>query len=230
LSSEVDRPIAVCCKGITKSYRTTAVAVPALRGIDLTIYQKEVLMITGPSGSGKTTLISIISGILNADEGECLIDGHNYNKMSDDEKTAFRGAHIGFIFQAFNLIPMFTAVENVSIPLILNGISREEAERKAAEMLITVGLGDKLETRPPELSGGQQQRVAIARACIHQPDIIVCDEPTSSLDSQTGLKVMEILRSTVLSHNGTLIVVTHDPRIQQFADRLVKLEDGLVVE
>lgn len=187
-------------------------------------------MITGPSGSGKTTLISVISGILNADEGECLIDGHSYNKMSDDEKTTFRGAHIGFIFQAFNLIPMFTSVENVSIPLILNGTSRQEAERKAAEMLIAVGLGDKLEARPPELSGGQQQRVAIARACIHQPDIIVCDEPTSSLDSQTGLKVMEILRSTVLSHDGTLIVVTHDPRIQQFADRLVKLEDGRIVE
>lgn len=215
---------------MTKTFRTKATAVSALRGIDLTIYQREVLMITGPSGSGKTTLISVISGILDADEGECLIDGCEYSKMSDDEKTIFRGLHIGFIFQAFNLIPMFTAVENVAIPLILNGTSREEAERKAAEMLIAVDLGDKLQARPSELSGGQQQRVAIARACIHQPDIIVCDEPTSSLDSQTGLKVMEILRSTVISHNRTLIVVTHDPRIQQFADRIVKLEDGRVIE
>ncbi|MBS0648844.1 MAG: ABC transporter ATP-binding protein [Verrucomicrobia bacterium] len=220
----------VSCKGLTKTYRTNSTAVHALRGIDLTIYQKEVVMITGPSGSGKTTLISVISGILNADEGECLIEGHDFNKMSDEAKTLYRGAHIGFIFQAFNLIPMFTAIENVSIPLVLNGTSQEEAERKASELLTAVGLGDKLQAHPPELSGGQQQRVAIARACVHQPDLIVCDEPTSSLDSQTGLKVMEILRSTVLSHNGTLIVVTHDPRIQQFADRIVKIEDGRVVE
>lgn len=215
---------------MTKTYRTHATAVQALRGIDLTIYQKEVVMITGPSGSGKTTLISVISGILDVEEGECLIEGQDLNKMSDEKKTLFRGARIGFIFQAFNLIPMFTSVENVSIPLILNGTARQEAERKAAEMLTAVGLGDKLDAKPTELSGGQQQRVAIARACIHQPNLIVCDEPTSSLDSQTGLKVMEILRSTVLSHNGTLIVVTHDPRIQQFADRIVKLEDGRVIE
>jgi len=229
LSSETNRPIAVSCKGITKTFGKKATAVAALRGVDLTIYQKEVLMITGPSGSGKTTLISVISGILDLDEGECLINGHNLNKMSDDELTLFRASHIGFIFQAFNLIPMFTAVENVAIPLILNGVSREEAYKRATDLLISVGLGDKLNVRPNELSGGQQQRVAIARACIHHPDLIVCDEPTSSLDHETGLKVMEALRQTVLSHDGTLIVVTHDPRIHQFADRIVKLEDGRIV-
>jgi putative ABC transport system ATP-binding protein len=230
LSSEAERPIAVSCKGITKIYGKKATAVTALKGVDLTIYQKEVLMITGPSGSGKTTLISVISGILEPNGGECLVSGHDLHKMSDDKKTQFRGAHVGFIFQAFNLIPMFTAVENVSIPLILNGTSPQEAAKQAAELLTKVGLGDKLNVRPNELSGGQAQRVAIARSCIHRPDLIVCDEPTSSLDHDTGIKVMEILREMVLSHNGTLIVVTHDPRIQQFSDRIVKMEDGRIVD
>jgi putative ABC transport system ATP-binding protein len=230
LSSEANRTIAVSCKGITKTYGKKAAAVNALRGVDLTIYQKEVLMITGPSGSGKTTLISVISGILELDGGECLLSGHDLHKMSDDKRTLFRASHVGFIFQAFNLIPMFNTVENVSIPLILNGTPREEAAKRAAELLITVGLGDKLNARPTELSGGQQQRVAIARSCIHRPDLIVCDEPTSSLDHDTGIKVMQILREIVLSHDGTLIVVTHDPRIQQFADRIVKMEDGRIVD
>jgi putative ABC transport system ATP-binding protein len=229
LSSKVDQQVAVSCKGITKTYGEGSTAVVALRGIDLTIYRREVLIIQGPSGSGKTTLISIIGGILDPEGGECLIDGQNLSLLPEDEKTKFRASHIGFIFQAFNLIPMFTSVENVSIPLILNNVPREEASKRSSDLLTKVGLADKVNVCPPELSGGQQQRVAIARAGIHNPDLIVCDEPTSALDHETGLKVMQTLREMVLEHNGTLIVVTHDQRILQFADRIVKMEDGRII-
>jgi putative ABC transport system ATP-binding protein len=224
-----NREAAITCKGITKTFGTGTSAVSALRGVDLAVYQREVLIITGPSGSGKTTLISIMGGILNPDGGLCQINNHNLATLSDEEKTAFRAKNIGFIFQAFNLIPMFTTVENVSIPLILLGTPRLDAAKQSTELLIRVGLGDKLHAFPSELSGGQQQRVAIARSCIHKPRIIVCDEPTSALDHATGTKVMEVLREVTLEYDGTLIVVTHDTRIHPFADRIVKMEDGKII-
>jgi putative ABC transport system ATP-binding protein len=227
LSSKQDS--AVVCKDITKTYGHGSNAVLALRGVNLTVYQREVLIITGPSGSGKTTLISIIGGILNPDGGECHINSHNLTTLSDEEKTAFRAHNVGFIFQAFNLIPMFTTVENVSIPLVLLGIPREDAAKKSTDLLIRVGLGDKLNAFPAELSGGQQQRVAIARSCIHKPRLIVCDEPTSALDHATGIKVMETLRQITLEDDGTLIIVTHDTRIHEFADRIVQMEDGKII-
>ena len=219
---------AVECKQVTKTYGEGPSAVRALRGIDLEVKEGELLMIVGPSGSGKTTLISIIAGILHHDEGECFILGENIKNLSNGDRTKFRGENVGFVFQSFNLIPMLTAVENVSIPLILNGMQRKEAIAKSIELLNNVGLGDKIEKFPRELSGGQQQRIAIARGCVHNPKIIVCDEPTSALDAETGQLVMDVLRKNVLESNRALIVVTHDSRIFEHADRIVKVEDGTI--
>lgn len=219
---------AVECRQITKTYGEGPSAVQALRGIDLDVNEGELLMIVGPSGSGKTTLISIIAGILHHDEGECLILGEDIKNLTNGDRTKFRGENIGFVFQSFNLIPMLTAAENVSIPLVLNGMKRNEAEEKAAEFLKSIGLSDKVDKFPRELSGGQQQRIAIARGCIHDPRIIVCDEPTSALDAETGQLVMDVLRKNVLESDRALIVVTHDSRIFEYADRIVKVEDGSV--
>lgn len=219
----------VSCKGITKVYGEGAMRVDALRGIDLELLPKEILMIVGPSGSGKTTLISIIAGILDQTEGTCTVLGQNLREIDNSALTHFRGENIGFVFQAFNLIPMLTAAENVAVPLLLNGMETAEAVSRAEELLLRYGLDHERYRSPTDLSGGQQQRVAIARSAIHDPKLIVCDEPTSSLDHETGVKVMELLREEVLSAACSLIIVTHDARIFEYADRIIKLEDGRVV-
>ncbi len=224
-----ERPLAVVCRGIKKHFGEGTARVEALRGIDLEVRKGELLMLMGPSGSGKTTLISVIAGILTPDEGECLVANLNLNKMPDREKTLYRGRHVGFVFQAFNLIPSLTCQENVSIPLILNGVDRITAMQKAKTLLEQVGIPEKANVPPSQLSGGQQQRVAIARSMIHDPDLVVCDEPTSFLDHDTGKKVMELLRSIVTANGKTLIVVSHDVRIMTFADRIANLEDGRIV-
>lgn len=221
---------AIICKGVTKVYGEGATRVDALRGVDLELEPGKLLMVVGPSGSGKTTLISILAGILDATDGTNVVLGHNFHEMEQGQLTRFRGENIGFVFQAFNLIPMLNAAENVAVPLILNGASHEEAIEKARELLKSYGLGDKLDRLPGDLSGGQQQRVAIARSCIHEPQLIVCDEPTSSLDHETGVMVMELLRKEVLDKNRSLIIVTHDARIFSYADRIVRLDDGRIVE
>lgn len=218
----------ITCKAITKSYVTEATITPALRGVTLEVKKGELLMLMGPSGCGKTTLISIIAGILNQDSGECSINGTELSKLSDTERTRFRGKHLGFVFQSFNLIPTLTTVENVYIPLLLNGAQKHEAREKAKHVLSYVGLGDKLKVKPKELSGGQQQRVAIARALIHDPALIVCDEPTSALDQDTGQKVMEIFRNVASNDKRTIIIVTHDSRILSYADRIAKMNDGKI--
>lgn len=220
--------LAVICKGIKKTYGHGAAKVEALRGIDLEVQRGELLILMGPSGSGKTTLISIIAGILTQTEGECLVSNLNLNQMKDREKTLYRGRHIGFVFQSFNLIPTLTCQENIAIPLLLNKVDKLIALEKSKELLQQVGILEKKDICPPELSGGQQQRVAIARAMIHNPDLVVCDEPTSYLDHETGIKVMELLRAIVTKEGKTLIIVSHDVRITKFADRIVRLEDGLI--
>jgi len=225
-----DTAHAIFCQGVTKVFGEGPTRVDALRGVDLSLKEGELLMIVGPSGSGKTTLISIIAGILNQDKGECVVFGHNLKEMSDADRTTYRGGKIGFVFQAFNLIPMLTAKENVAVPLILNGVENDEALRRASEILERYGLGDRVDEYPNNLSGGQQQRVAIARSCIHEPHLIVCDEPTSSLDHETGMVVMELFRKEVLEKNRALVIVTHDARIFPFADRIVKLDDGRIIE
>lgn len=221
--------LAVSCKNIQKAYVTGTTRVDALRGVDLEVETGELLLIVGPSGCGKTTLLSIIAGILTQDVGECFIFGENLNAMPNGEKTAHRGKNIGFVFQSFNLVPMLSLSENVAIPLILNGASEKEAERKAEEVLTTLGLEEKVRVFPTELSGGQQQRVAIARALIHEPRLLICDEPTAYLDHETGQKVMEVLKKIALNEERAIIVVTHDPRIFSFADRIVKMDDGRII-
>ncbi len=220
---------AVICKNIRKTYGAGGASVEALRGVDLEVNQGELLMLMGPSGSGKTTLISIIAAILTQTAGECLVSDLNLNGMPDEEKTLYRGKHIGFVFQAFNLIPMLNCAENVSIPLLLNGVDKKTALQQSQALLHEVGIGEKVAIHPNELSGGQQQRVAIARAMIHNPDLIVCDEPTSYLDHETGAKIMELLRAIVVKKGKTLIVVSHDIRIVKFADRIARLEDGKII-
>jgi putative ABC transport system ATP-binding protein len=225
----IEKKEAIVCTDITKTFGTPPNQTEALRGVSLKIMEGEMRMLMGPSGSGKTTLISVIAAILTQDKGTCIIDHTNLQTLSDQEKTRFRGKNIGFVFQAFNLIPMLTVEENVSIPLLLNGSERGPALEKAKAMLHEVGLGDKIGAQPFDLSGGQQQRVAIARAVVHSPKVVVCDEPTSFLDIHTGLKIMTLLRSLIEKFNTTLIVVTHDNRITQFADHIDHLEDGLIV-
>lgn len=222
--------ITIECKNIKKSFGQGETIVKTLRGIDLVVHENEMVMLMGPSGSGKTTLISIIGGILNQDEGECLILNKPINSLNSYEKTKFRGKNIGFMYQYFNLVPTLTALENASIPLLLNGYTRKEATDKTAELLESMGLERQIYRIPSDLSGGEQQRVAIARACIHQPKIILCDEPTSFLDHELGQKIMQLLVDIKNKNDCTIIVVTHDPRILDFADRILEIEDGKIIK
>jgi putative ABC transport system ATP-binding protein len=226
----VESDVAVTIQGVHKSFGEGEARVHVLRGIDLDVKSGELLMLVGPSGCGKTTLISIVAGILDGDDGRSLVLGRNMKKMSVREKTAFRGRHIGFVFQAFNLIPALPIVENAAIPLILNGMKKKEAVERAAEMLDRVGLGKRILAMPTQLSGGQQQRVAIARALVPQPKLVVCDEPTSALDHENGERVMGLLRTMAAEQGTTLVVVTHDARIFGHADRIAKMNDGRIVE
>lgn len=221
---------AVHCKGITKSYGSGSEVVNALNGINIEIRTGELMMLVGPSGCGKTTLISIMAGILDQDEGECIVFGRDFKGMSQNEKTRYRGEIIGFVFQSFNLIPTLTAAENVAVPLLIKGIERKAAIDKARQTLDNVGLGDRTHSLPSQLSGGQQQRVAIARSLVHDPKLIVCDEPTSSLDHETGHRVMELLQYVAISSDRVLVIVTHDARIFGFADRIAKMDDGLILD
>jgi putative ABC transport system ATP-binding protein len=220
--------IAVNCQKLTKTYHTGGDEVVALAGIDLQIQMGELMMLVGPSGCGKTTLISVIAGILDQDNGLCEVFGHSLRQMRNADKLKFRATYIGFVFQAYNLLPTLTATENVSIPLILQGVKRKKAESLGAEMLAEVGLSSRTRAFPAQLSGGQQQRVAIARALVHNPKLIVCDEPTSALDHETGHHVMDLLKAVALDQNRALVIVTHDSRIFSFADRIARMDDGRI--
>jgi putative ABC transport system ATP-binding protein len=221
--------LAIACRAVTKHYGEGNAKVVALRGIDLDVRRGELLMLVGPSGCGKTTLISVIAGILDRDDGECEVFGQDFARMPGRARTVWRGQNVGFVFQAFNLLPTLTAAENVAVPLMLLGEGRGAAVRRATEMLEHVGLGDRAGSLPSQLSGGQQQRVAIARALVHQPRLIVCDEPTSALDHDTGHAIMRLLKTVGLSEDRALVIVTHDQRIFGFADRIARLDDGRVV-
>jgi len=227
---ENNKPVAVKCKGIKKSFRSGDSFLQILKGIDLDIYQGELLMLTGPSGSGKTTLLSMIAGILQQDEGELLIFGQDLNGMKEEERAFFRNQNIGFVFQSYNLIPTLTVLQNISLPLIIRGVDEEEALAKANEFLTKIGMGRRADNFPTLLSGGEQQRVAIARALVTNPRMIICDEPTSALDQVTGLRIMNMLKEVALTPDRGLIVVTHDHRIYHFADRIAKINDGLITE
>ncbi|MFO1129513.1 MAG: ABC transporter ATP-binding protein [Rhodospirillales bacterium] len=222
-------PFAVHCKGVTRSFGTGAAQVMALRGIDLDVRYGELMMLVGPSGCGKTTLISILAAILDADGGECRVLDQELNLLNQSEKTAFRRTSIGFVFQAYNLLPTLTAAENVAVPLLVQNTSFDEAVARATDTLAAVGLADRATYRPDQLSGGQQQRVAIARALVHKPRLVVCDEPTSALDHRTGQTLMELMTRVALEDGRSLIIVTHDPRIFDFADRIAEMDDGRIV-
>ena len=219
---------AVGCTAGSRIYGEGDTAVHALRGIDLDIHSGELMMLVGPSGCGKTTLISIIAGILDKTAGSCRVFGDDLATMSSAQRTLWRRVNVGFVFQAFNLMPALTAVENVAIPLLINGVPRKTAIERAADMLDRVGLGQRCHSLPAQLSGGQQQRVAIGRALVHGPRLVVCDEPTSALDHETGHTVMEVLRAVAAVDDRALVVVTHDARIFNFADRIAHMDDGRI--
>jgi len=219
---------AVQVTNVSKTFGRGDSRTSALKGADFQALEGEMHLVVGPSGCGKTTLLSVIAGTLrwDAGAGEVALFGTRLNGLSEGAITAFRGRHVGFVFQQFNLIPTLNSLENVSVPLLLNGRSRSAAEKAAAGLLAQVGLGDKLLKRPVELSGGQQQRVAIARALVHAPRLLICDEPTSALDAATGHQIMELLSTLSRADGRCVVVVTHDPRIYQYADRITEMEDG----
>jgi putative ABC transport system ATP-binding protein len=214
--------------GVTKTYRTGSEAVVALHDVSLRVEPGEFVTVMGPSGSGKTTLLNCLSGLDDIDDGTVLVGGRDIVSMSDADRTRHRAGSMGFIFQAFNLIPVFTAVENVELPLLLSGTAPREARAAAAATLERVGLGRRLHHRPTELSGGEQQRVTIARALAGRPEIVWADEPTGNLDSETAASVIELLHQ--LHADGlTLLLVTHDPDIGASAQRRVIVRDGAIV-
>ena len=225
---KADAPLALTVENVVKTFPSGDGRTYALKGATLDARLGEMLMIVGPSGCGKTTLLSVICGTLNCDEGKIHVFDHDLRAMSDAAITRFRCQNVGFIFQQFNLIPTLTALENASIPLILNGKKSSAAQRRSREVLATLGLEDKIHSYPAQLSGGQQQRVAISRALVHEPRLIICDEPTASLDAATGHKTMELLKASALQADRAVIVVTHDSRIFSFADRIAEMEDGRV--
>lgn len=220
--------VALSCQGLWKIYEMGDEKVQAVRGIDLEINTGEMVAIMGPSGCGKTTLLNILSGIDDPSAGQVTVAGKPLFGISDDERTDLRGKEMGFIFQKFHLLDVMSAVENVEIPLLLLGENPEEARAKSMLALEKVGLEDRSEHRPAELSGGQQQRVSIARAVVHNPSVILCDEPTGNLDSTTSKQVMSIL-SGLNDAGSTLVIVTHDKEIAKRCSRIIRISDGRIV-
>ncbi|MBL9119281.1 MAG: ABC transporter ATP-binding protein [Phycisphaerae bacterium] len=223
-----DDDVAIRLTDVTKTFGKGDSAVPALRGATLEARYGESTFLVGPSGCGKTTLISIVAGLLHRDGGAMSVLGTDLGSLSRGQLTRWRSENVGFIFQAFNLIPQLTVAENVSVPLVIRGVRRREALRKAAAILDAVGLGGRERSRPNKLSGGQQQRVAIARSLVHDPRILVCDEPTSALDASVGWKVMQQIAAVSQHPDRAVLVVTHDERIFPFAHRIAHMDDGRI--
>ena len=220
---------AISVRDIVKDFGAGQTSVRALHGITSDIYPGELTYLVGESGSGKTTLISIIAGILYPTQGSVSVFGTEIYDLRENDLVKFRLANIGFIFQQYNLIPTLTAAENASVPLVAAGMSRGEAVACATETLKQLNIGDLAERLPRQLSGGQQQRVAIARALVHSPRLVVCDEPTAALDTASGRRVMDLLRAVALESERAVIIVTHDNRIFDLADRILDMEDGRIV-
>jgi putative ABC transport system ATP-binding protein len=221
--------VAVRCRDLTKAFGDGDARVMALRGVDLDVYAGQMTLLVGESGCGKTTLISVIAGLLEPTEGTVGVLGQDLRKMRGSRLVNFRGKNIGFVFQQYNLLPALNAAENAAVPLLIAGVRRQEAVARATKILDAVGLGSRAWSLPSQLSGGQQQRVAIARALVHEPKLLVCDEPTAALDAQSGKTVMELLRRVAVQPGRAVIVVTHDSRVFGFGDRIAHMTDGRVV-
>jgi putative ABC transport system ATP-binding protein len=222
------REPAVICRELTKEFGSGDSRVQALRGVDLEVYPGQLTLLVGPSGCGKTTLISIIAGLLDPTDGDVTVLGEDLRRLGGRRLVNFRGKNIGFVFQQYNLLPALNAVENAAVPLIIAGLRRGEAVARAGAVLEAMAMTDRSHALPSELSGGQQQRVAIARALVHEPRLLVCDEPTAALDAHSGRNVMELLRQVVVQPDRAVIVVTHDSRVIDLGDRIVYLSDGRV--
>jgi putative ABC transport system ATP-binding protein len=217
-------------KDLGKTYGEGNAIVTALNSVNLAIEKGQFVAVMGPSGCGKSTLLHLIGGLDRPTTGSVSIDGKDISKMKDEELTELRRRKMGFVFQFFNLIPVLSAVENAALPLILDGIKPEAAQARAAEWLERNQMGDRLTHRPDQLSGGQQQRVAIARAIVSEPLMLLADEPTGNLDSRSSDEIASLLRQAVTDWGRTILIVTHDPRIAAYADRIVFLKDGKVVD
>ena len=216
-------------RGLTRSYGAIEeVCVHALRGVDMHVHEGELLAIMGPSGSGKSTLLHILGGVEVPTSGQVLLEGVDLALLNDDERTILRRERMGFIFQSFNLLPAFSAEENISLPLELAGVPSGEARRRSLDMLKMVGMTHRRRHIPSTLSGGEQQRVAIARALVMEPALLLADEPTGNLDSVNGHQVTALLRRLATENRQTIVMVTHDSEVAKQADRLIKLRDGLV--
>jgi putative ABC transport system ATP-binding protein len=220
---------AVVCQKVQKVFRNGGTPVEVLRGVDLEVPFGEISLLVGPSGCGKTTLLSVIAGLLTASGGELRVLGREMRHLAGNESIEFRRKNLGFVFQQYNLLPSLTAAENAAVPLLAASVKRKEAVERARHLLNELGMEQRAEALPRELSGGQQQRVALARALIHEPRLLVCDEPTSALHADTGQTVMELLRNVAVRKDRALIVVTHDSRIFDFADRIAYMNDGRIV-
>jgi putative ABC transport system ATP-binding protein len=217
-------------KGITKDYKLGKTVVHALRGLDIHIEEGEIVAIMGPSGSGKSTLMHILGCLDTPTSGTASIEGTEIRSLKEGQLTSLRGQKIGFVFQTFNLMQTLSAQQNVELPMIFQGVRKKERAQRARELLAKVGLADRVRHRPNELSGGERQRVAIARALANNPDIILADEPTGNLDSESGALILDLLKRLSTDDGKTVIIVTHDPEATSIAGRIIRLRDGRVVE
>jgi len=215
---------------VVKTYDTGYSKVPALKGVSLSVERGEMVAIMGPSGCGKTTLLNCLSGLDDIDSGRVTVDGTDINRLSDNAKTEYRARNMGFVFQVYDLLPILSAVENVELPMLVSGTSAGRARQAAMRALEFVHLADRASHRPAELSGGERQRVAVARSLVNDPAIVWADEPTGALDSTNAEQIMNLLRELNKSSSQTFVVVTHDPKMAAYAQRIVYMVDGLIVD
>ncbi|MEZ4641496.1 MAG: ABC transporter ATP-binding protein [Chloroflexota bacterium] len=217
-------------KMVTKQYQMGEVTVQALAEVDFAVAKGDFVAVMGPSGSGKSTLLHLLGGLDEPTSGEITLAGRPISRLSDDEVTIVRRRKVGFIFQFFNLVPTLSAAENVALPLLIDGRNIKEEQQKIINLLEMVGLGERADHKPDQLSGGQQQRVAIARAFVNDPEIVLADEPTGNLDSKSGTAVLNLLRQFCRELQQTIVMVTHDPRAASFANKVVFLKDGNIIQ